>query len=96
MNRRKFLGVAGTTAVLGRNVAGLEIRRLLRLRTRIDLNGAWKKVISGTTVRTLTVPSSQRPSGSYELIREFALPQFNRTSVWSCISTLLPTSGVSQ
>jgi hypothetical protein len=77
MNRRNFLGVAGTAAALGGSVAGQD-PLVASPRARIDLNGSWKKAISGTIVGSLAVPSSRRPSGSYELVREIVLPRLGR------------------
>ncbi len=76
MNRRKFLGAAGT-AVLARSGVTQQ-QSSASPRVRIDLNGPWTKIISGTTIKTLSVPSSQRPSGSYDLVREIALPRLGQ------------------
>lgn len=75
MNRRNFLGAAGAFAAsIGQAVEsdspGSSTKRL-----RIDLNGQWNKLVSGALVRTIEIPSSQRPSGSYELTREVVLPR---------------------
>jgi beta-galactosidase len=75
MNRRNFLGAVGTGAVVMRQGVGREFPDSSAKRLRIDLNGPWRKSVANVFVRTIDVPSSQRPSGSYELSREIILPR---------------------
>jgi hypothetical protein len=75
MNRRDFLGAAGAGAAVMNQAVGREFPDSSAKRLRIDLNGPWKKSVAKSFVRTIDVPSSQRPSGSYELSREIILPR---------------------
>jgi len=75
MKRRNFLGAAGAFAASLRQTVESENPASSTKRLRIDLNGQWNKSVSDAFVRTIDVPSSQRPSGSYELRREVVLPR---------------------
>jgi hypothetical protein len=46
-------------------------------RSRVDLNGVWERHIDGDLYDLVQVPSSLRPSGFYELSREFLLPELS-------------------
>jgi len=43
-------------------------------RSRVDLSGDWERQVNGNLFDVISVPSSQRPLGSYHLKREFLLP----------------------
>lgn len=44
-------------------------------RSRVNLNGVWRRHVNGEYYESIEVPSSQRPFGYYELKRNFLLPQ---------------------
>jgi len=73
MKRRTFFGVAGSSASLLTGAAAIEAPQAsVKGRTRVNLNGAWEQWMAGSYVRLVTVPSSARPLGTYELRHKFA------------------------
>ena len=75
MKRRHFLGAAGAYAAIARDAVRGQTGGASSQRARIDLNGDWNQSILGVLARTVQTPSSNRPIGSYDLSREFALPR---------------------
>jgi hypothetical protein len=78
-NRRGFVRALGVTAVWPAlsNVATDAAESANTSRARVDLNGVWERRIDGKLYDTVQVPSSLRPSGFYELSREFLLPDLS-------------------
>jgi hypothetical protein len=74
MNRRNFLGTAGAFAAVTKGAVPAQPSPV-SARARIDLNGTWHQSISGNLIRSVQVPSSNRPIGNYDLAREMVLPQ---------------------
>src|SRR5438105_15482291 len=73
-NRRAFVRTLGSSAVLPllSRVSGLSATAT---RSRLDLNGQWQRRIDGELYDIVQVPSLLRPSGFYQLSREFLLPE---------------------
>ena len=46
-------------------------------RSRVDLNGHWERRVGDKLIDIVEVPSSLRPSGFYQLSREFLLPEIS-------------------
>src|SRR5579871_5693064 len=46
-------------------------------RTLVTLNGTWQRYLHGKFIDGVTVPSSLRPWGYYQLKREFLLPRLS-------------------
>jgi beta-glucuronidase len=79
--RRQFVKPLGLSAVipavsgmLGGNAAAAGPSAKTD-RSRVSLNGTWEKHINGVYAESIEVPSSQHPSGTYQLKRTFLLPQ---------------------
>ena len=79
IDRRNFLNVLSTSAVLAA-IPGASPAEpsATQSRTRISLNGEWERHVEGKFYDTVTVPSSRRPSGFYNLNRRFILPRLSR------------------
>jgi len=82
-NRRRFVRTLGASAVLpalshavGSLAAGLP-QPVTGTRARIDLNGQWERRVGDEMYDVVQVPSSLRPSGYYQLSREFLLPELS-------------------
>ena len=84
MDRRKFVASLGAATILpvvpgalgrskneGSPASG-------SMRSRVDLNGEWERIIDGQRYDVISVPSSQHPVGNYTLQREFLLPRLTR------------------
>ncbi len=80
MNRRKFVSALGASTLLPAAQA-LAIpsppENSPTGRARVSLNGEWQRYIDGELYDTVTVPSSQRPTGLYNLKRSFLLPRLS-------------------
>ena len=82
-NRRRFVRTLGASTVLpaltqamqGFSAAPPEYVALAR--SRVDLNGQWERRVAATLIDIVEVPSSLRPSGLYQLSREFVLPELS-------------------
>jgi hypothetical protein len=79
LNRRKFVRTLGASTVLpalshALGVASAPSESAAGTRSRVDLNGHWERRIAGELYDIVEVPSSLRPSGYYQLRREFLLP----------------------
>ena len=74
MDRRRFLSALGLSAsgVGGALQAQTAVASSADLTHRIELNGTWERHDRGL-VDTVMVPSSLRPSGAYNLIRDFVV-----------------------
>src|SRR5579862_1808663 len=82
LNRRRFVRTLGASAVipaLSGAVQGVATPAgsAVGTRSRIDLNGQWERRVAGQLIEVVEVPSSMRPSGFYQLGREFALPDLS-------------------
>ena len=80
VNRRKFVATLSGCAVLpavSRALEGSESEPAAGARSRVDLNGQWERMINGNMYDVVQVPSSLRPSGCYQLKRQFLLPQLS-------------------
>jgi len=83
MDRRKFVASLGAATILpvvpgalGRSKnEGSPASRSMR--SRVDLNGEWERIIDGQRYDVISVPSSQHPVGNYSLQREFLLPRLS-------------------
>lgn len=82
-NRRKFVRTLGASTVLpalSRALGGYAVtpsEPLTGTRSRVDLNGQWARWVGEKLYDLIEVPSSLRPSGSYQLRREFLLPELS-------------------
>jgi len=81
-DRRSFVRKLGTTALLPAiSHVAVPVAQAAgppgAARSRVDLNGVWKRHIDGDLYDLVQVPSSLRPSGFYELSREFLLPELS-------------------
>jgi len=83
INRRSFVRTLGASAVwpalshAAASPAADAAESRNTTRARVDLNGAWERRIDGELYDIIQVPSSLRPSGFYELKREFLLPELS-------------------
>jgi len=83
VNRRKFVRTLGASTVLPaltHALGGLAAEpeaSTARTRSRVDLNGQWERRVAGELYDLVEVPSSLRPSGYYQLRREFLLPELS-------------------
>ena len=83
VNRRKFVATLGGCAVLPAVSRALErseskpAEAAAGGRSRVDLNGQWERRIDGELYDVVQVPSSLRPSGCYQLERQFLLPELS-------------------
>ena len=82
-NRRKFVRTLGATTVLPalsralRGFASSPPESAAGPRARVDLNGQWERRVADELYDIVEVPSSLRPSGYYQLRREFLLPELS-------------------
>jgi len=82
-NRRGFVRTVGASAVLPAlshalgGFASESSESATGTRSRIDFNGQWERRIDGVLYDVVQVPSSLRPSGFYQLSREFLLPELS-------------------
>src|SRR5271157_5240103 len=72
--RQGIAEFAGVAAGLATPLSGMPQAPSSRLRSRVDLAGAWERHVHGKLVDVIPVPSSQHPLGFYHLQREFLLP----------------------
>jgi hypothetical protein len=83
VNRRSFvrtLGASTVLPVLSHALAAGASRpseSAAGARSRVDLNGKWERLVGDKLYDLVEVPSSLRPSGSYQLRREFLLPELS-------------------
>lgn len=70
MNRRTFFAFAGGSAALLADTAN-SAETTARGRSRVSLNGFWEQWMAGQRLRLVSVPSSCRPLGAYELRHQF-------------------------
>ena len=83
VNRRDFVRTVGASAVLpaiahlAASPAADAAESPNTTRSRADLNGTWERRIDGELYDIVQVPSSLRPSGYYQLSREFLLPELS-------------------
>jgi hypothetical protein len=79
-NRRRFVRTLGASTVLPAlshalgSFASEPSESAIATRSRVDLNGQWERRIDGELYDIVQVPSSLRPSGFYQLSRQFLLP----------------------
>ena len=83
VNRRSFVRTLGASTVLpalshalGRGASGPS-ESVAGTRSRVDLNGQWERRVGDKLYDMVEVPSSLRPSGLYQLRREFLLPELS-------------------
>jgi len=82
-NRRGFVRTVGASAVLPAlshalgGFASESSESATGTRSRIDFNGQWERRIDGVLYDVVQEPSSLRPSGFYQLSREFLLPELS-------------------
>jgi len=82
-NRRKFVRTLGASTVLPAlshalgGFASAPSESGAGPRARVDLNGQWERRVGGELYDIVEVPSSLRPSGCYQLRREFLLPELS-------------------
>ena len=82
-NRRKFVRTLGASTVLPAlshalgGFASAPSESGAGPRARVDLNGQWERRVGGELYDIVEVPSSLRPSGYYQLRREFLLPELS-------------------
>lgn len=82
-NRRGLVRTVGASAVLPAlshalgGFASESSESETGTRSRIDFNGQWERRIDGALYDVVQVPSSLRPSGFYQLSREFLLPELS-------------------
>jgi hypothetical protein len=82
-NRRRFVGTLGASTVLPAlshalgGFAATPAESWAGTRAKIDLNGEWERRVGGEMYDLVEVPSSLRPSGFYQLGREFVLPELS-------------------
>ncbi len=83
VNRRAFVRTLGASTVLPAlshtlgSYAAEPAETAGGTRSRIDLNGQWERRVGGELYDLVQVPSSLRPSGFYELSREFLVPELS-------------------
>src|SRR6266700_4766472 len=80
IDRRSFLNSLSASALLTAIpavAANPAERPSPNSRSRISLNGEWEHRVDGKLYDTITVPSSRRPSGFYNLNRRFILPRLS-------------------
>ena len=83
LNRRKFVRTLGASTVLPAlshalgGFASAPSESAAGPRARVDLNGQWERRVAGELYDTVEVPSSLRPSGYYQLRRDFLLPELS-------------------
>ena len=83
MNRRGFVRTLGGSTLLPGlapavgGFASPSPEPAVHARSRIDLNGRWERTVAGQLIDVVEVPSSLRPSGYYQLGREFLLPDLS-------------------
>ena len=82
-NRRRFVRTLGASTVLPALSHALEAftsapsESVAGTRSRVDLNGQWERRVGGELYDIVEVPSSLRPTGCYQLRREFLLPELS-------------------
>ncbi len=82
-NRRKFVRTLGASTVLPAlshavgAFTSAPSEPVAGTRSRVDLNGQWERRVGGELYDIVEVPSSLRPSGCYQLRREFLLPELS-------------------
>ena len=81
-NRRRFVRTLGASAVvpaLSHALGGFASPSSPSAgsRSRVDLNGQWTRHVANKPYDIVEVPSSLRPSGYYQLRREFLLPELS-------------------
>src|SRR5215831_5787087 len=82
-NRRRFVRTLGASTVLPAlsqalgSLAAEPSESAGGTRSRVELNGHWERRIDGKLYDVVQVPSSLRPSGFYQLNREFLLPELS-------------------
>jgi hypothetical protein len=82
-NRRGFVRTLGASTVLPAlsqalgSFASEPSESASGTRSRVDLNGQWERRIDGELYDVIQVPSSLRPSGFYQLSREFLLSELS-------------------
>ena len=83
LNRRRFVRTLGASTVLPalshalEGVASAPSESHAVTRSRVDLNGHWERWVNRKLFDVVQVPSSLRPSGCYQLLREFVLPELS-------------------
>ncbi|HMD84361.1 MAG TPA: glycoside hydrolase family 2 TIM barrel-domain containing protein [Terriglobia bacterium] len=83
VNRRSFVRTLGASTVLPAlshalaGFASAPSESGAATRSRLDLNGQWERRFDGELYDLVEVPSSLRPSGFYQLRREFLLPELS-------------------
>ena len=83
LDRRKFVRTLGASTVLPAlshalgGFASAPSESAAGPRARVDLNGQWERRVAGEFYDTVEVPSSLRPSGYYQLRRDFLLPELS-------------------
>ncbi len=83
VNRRGFVRTLGASTVLPAlshamgGYAAEPSENPNSARSRVDLNGQWERRVGGELYDIVPVPSSLRPSGFYQLSREFLLPELS-------------------
>lgn len=81
INRRRFVATLGASAVapvastLWNESGGATPPRASGARSLVSLNGNWERYVGGVLYDVVSVPSSQRPMGFYDLRRGFLLPR---------------------
>src|SRR5208337_1321721 len=84
VNRRSFVRTLGASTVLPAlshalaGFASAPSESGAGTRSRVDLNGQWERRFDGELYDLVEVPSSLRPSGYYQLRREFLLPELSQ------------------
>jgi hypothetical protein len=82
-NRRRFVHTLGASTVLPalsqvmQGLAFVPPSSVGGGRSKVDLNGHWERQVAGDLIDVVEVPSSLRPSGFYQLSREFVLPELS-------------------
>ena len=82
-NRRRFVRTLGAATALPAlshalaSFASAPAESAAGTRSRVDLNGQWERRVDGEFYEIVQVPSSLRPSGFYQLNREFLLPELS-------------------
>ena len=83
VNRRSFVRTLGASTVLPAlsqawaGFASAPSESVAGTRSRVDLNGQWERRVGDELFDLVEVPSSLRPSGYYQLRREFLLPELS-------------------
>lgn len=78
--RREFIKPIGLTAVAAVLPQGASAKTLnassgITTRSRVNLNGTWRRYVNGEYYESVEVPSSQHPFGYSQLKRTFLMPQ---------------------